>query len=70
MDDEIVLIEERLGLFAAFIAETGLDYRCRRGARHEDRPQSYDIASCALVEDICPDVDGERYRHAPTRSQY
>ena len=66
MDDEIVLIEERLGLFAAFIAETGLDYRIIViGAQHEDRPQSYDICVPPPLssEDICPDVDGERYRH-------
>ena len=66
MDDEIVLIEERLGLFAAFIAETGLDYRIIViGAQHEDRPRSYDICVPPPLssEDICPDVDGERYRH-------
>ena len=66
MDDEIALIEERLGLFAAFIAETGLDYRIIViGAQHEDRPQSYDICVPPPLssEDICPDVDSERYRH-------
>ena len=66
MDDEILLIEERLGLFAAFIAETGLDYRIVViGAQHEERPQSYDICVPPPLssEDICPDVDSERYRH-------
>lgn len=66
MNDEIALIEERLGLFADFIAETGLDYRIIViGAQHEERPQSYDICVPPPLSsvDTCPDADGERYRH-------
>ena len=66
MDDEIFLIEERLGLFANFIAETGLDYRIIViGAQHEERPQSYDICVPPPLSsiDACPDADSERYRH-------
>jgi len=66
MNDEIALIEERLGLFADFIAETGLDFRIIViGAQHEERPQSYDICVPPPLSsvDACPDADGERYRH-------
>ena len=66
MNREIELIEERLGDFANFISETGLDYRIVViGAAHEDRPGSYDICVPPPLSsvDTCPDEDGERYRH-------